>query len=375
MNILLLKENKKNCIVFPNEDLQSLCKIHNIFIEKNYGANLKISDEKYLSIGCKIIDKEMLKNINIFFKLSKLKNNQFKYFSNNEKVLISNVPIANNPGYLLKLMKHAITSISIEILNHSGHYFFFEKNEWIKGLFAIKVGNDLNKKTINEIKKYKFDLSQEYYIDRKLQYVVLNYSYASYECIFSILNKGGKVILLEENKEYIDLIKNDKALQELIKDFGGSLEIYNSDFDTLIQRIKHANVLINTTTNPTDKTHLRITKDMIDSLAPGAVYIDLGADQGFGSEISKKPNTIKKPYSIIKNKYVSIVLENIRNLDLNFSSKELTRKICEILNLFSNDMTHDLHNNKTIKTGLVTYGKDVVNGEIASVLNIKYKKI
>ncbi|MDR3249830.1 MAG: hypothetical protein LBS95_02000 [Mycoplasmataceae bacterium] len=372
MKIAVLKENKKeNRIGLIPHDIKTLLSTNEIYVEKSV-KNI----DKYISAGAKMFNKyDILTSCDVIIKLSPLTNKQAKYIKKPEQLIITNSYLANNPMYLKLLLKKRLTSIGLELIHEKGAYYFLMTNEQIKGKFGVILAGYYLSALSCKFAKGKA-IANIHGIKNKTNYLIINYSYAAYEAIKVILSLGGNVTILENNKEYVDLLKNDKIIHELIKNNDADFAIKESQFDILMDETKKTDVLINTTTVPGENTHLKITSEMIRSIPDGGVYIDLGADQGFSSEVFKKPNTIKKPYTIYHNK-ICIAFENIPSFFANTMSEAISEVIAKIIHTIEKDgtMLSNIKNNHLISQALQTFNGDLTNDTIARALNLKFKKL
>jgi len=369
MKILFLKEqkHKKTIAIVPTDILN--IKNHNIYIEHNYGKHLSILDANYAKCNATIVKwRKFIHKVDIIIKLSPLTKSQIKLISQNQ-IVISNPYLVNNPRYLLQLLKNKITLVGIESCKQNEKYPFLQINEKIKADFACSVASSLQNanKSTNVVFHCKPNSS--------LNYLLLNYSYCSYFIIEKLMENGCKCTLLESNNKLANsIIKSDK-LNSLKILHNAKLNVLNASFDTILDQCKQANVLINTTYIPNDLTHSRITSDMVTSMPKGSVFIDCGADQGFGSEIISKPNNVKKPFNIYKDR-ISVAFEDIPSIFPIDSSRKYSTFFVDLINNITNDKTMDvIVKNSFIKSGLLTINSYLVNENIGKCLNLKYKSL
>jgi alanine dehydrogenase len=362
MNIVFLKENKsKKYISILPEDLVKLNN-HKIFIQTEIGKELNIGDEEYQKNGATII--KHLKDVNepnIVVKLSELTNDELKQIKSPEQILIANLYLANNPVYLKELLKYHITSLGIEMYHTEHKYEWLLHNEVLKARFGTNDYLDyLTKTDTKGIFKKFVEKNKKRMHD--LKYVIINYSYTTHALVNALPNKHN-ITILESNHSY----------KELFKDHG--VKVLDASFDILMEEVKHADVLINTTTIPGDLTHLRITKDMIQKMPQDSIYLDLGADQGFGSEITEEYNTPKHPFALAYKKVINIVLQDIGSLYPKESSEFTSKIIVRIINDFENDIVLAIKKQQSISNAILTFSGEITNEVIGKALKLKYKEI
>ena len=125
--------------------------------------------------------------------------------------------------------------------------------------------------------------------------LILNYSYSGYYAAKNALANKYNVMYLEKDNTLANELRADHDLQSLIIKNGCYFNVIDASYDNLIHKIKNTDILITTNQLPTTKTSIRITKDMIDSMPQGSVFINLDAETGFASNSEKKPTIIDKP--------------------------------------------------------------------------------
>jgi alanine dehydrogenase len=208
-----------------------------------------------------------------------------------------------------------------------------------------------------------------------LKYLIVNYSYASVELIKNLLVNGHEITLLESNQFYVDVLKNNKVINELLTVHKGKLTIKSYGFDLLNDECKKCDVLVYTTTTPGGIAHTRITYDMIVSVKKNGVFVDLSAENGLCCEAINYPNDKRYPYTMVKNT-VCLALNNIPS---KFYPKDASDFTCDfILNLlkhFEDNTLDTIKSDYAIKNSMQTFGGNIVSKTIGESLNLKYKEI
>jgi alanine dehydrogenase len=198
--------------------------------------------------------------------------------------------------------------------------------------------------------------------NKDLRYLIINYSYTTHALVNALKIKSN-VTVLESNHGY----------KQIFKDHG--IKVLDADFDILMEEVKNADVLINTTTIPGDLTHLRITKDMIGKMPQDSIYIDLGADQGFGSELTEFYNDQKHPFALAYKKVVNIVLQDIGSLYPKESSEFTSKVVSKIISSFETDIAYSIKKEESIRNAILTMGGEITNEVIGNALKLKFKEI
>ncbi|GMO13615.1 MAG: hypothetical protein Ta2E_03230 [Mycoplasmoidaceae bacterium] len=369
MKIVFLKENKNECrVALLPDHIGALSNKFDVYISRGYGESENIEDGMYTSNGIKIASKNDIKTADIIVKLSALTKSEAKLISDPKQILITNMYLANNVQYLKFLLKRSISSLAIELYHENEAYLWAIKNSKMKAEFAIggltKYVESINKK--GKLDKYVATLKS---FD-PITSVVVNYSYETNELVGQVLRNNNNVILLESDTDYENSIRRNVDCDSSM----GKLTVLKCTFDVLMRECKNASVLINTTTLPGDKTHLKITSDMIQSMPEGGIYVDLGADQGFGSEITTRPNTFKKPFTITFGK-LCIAPNNIPSIYDIESSSYTSKFMTYLLNMFSQGTLETIKNNHNVREAMQTFGNELTSETIAKALTLKYIKL
>jgi alanine dehydrogenase len=333
MVIAVLLENKNEYRVgLVPTDVNKLFKAgHEVRVQTLVGAKAGFYNDEYSKAGAIVMNKtsELLANAQCVIKLSSLTKKEMELIDKNNAVVISNLNLANNPQILKQYLKNNINSLGLELVNEEGRHIFQISNEQVKGKFGVLTGTYYLSNLFNK-DSFGKSLGQITGVEHNTEFVLINHSYASYEAIKIILALGANATLLESDEQYVNELQNDNALHALYKATGGKLTIVPSSFDELTNRIKKADVLIDTTQIPGSLTKLRITTEMILSMHKGAVYVDLGADQGFGSDATVKPNDRKHPYTLL-NGIICVAFENIPSFfpnSMSICASEIITKMC-----------------------------------------------
>jgi alanine dehydrogenase len=340
MKIIILRENKdeNRVSVVPNDVTKLIANGHEVYFQNECGINASFTNEQYKNAGAHMFDnaRKVLADANIVCKLSFLTKKEIKLIRSQEKVIISNLYLANNPKILKIYLKKKITSIGLEFTNDGGVYEYLKKVEDVKGKYGIETATLYMSKTFNK-KSIGKQVEKNPEGHANTNFVILNYSYAAHSAIKAALSLGANVTLLESNEGYKKILSHDSELATLQRVHQDKLKFLDGKYDTLMEATKTADVLINTSQIPGARTKLRITSEMIANIHPGGVYVDLGADQGFGSEVTAKPNTVKVPYTIF-GKITCIAMENIPSLFPKITSEAASETIVELVGKNKSDI-------------------------------------
>ncbi|MDR2847326.1 MAG: hypothetical protein LBV22_03240 [Mycoplasmataceae bacterium] len=372
LKLIILTENKKeNRVSFVPTDIKRISKIFDVYIQSGAGLMAGFNDQDYETAGAKIFisQKAAIPTANFIFKLSKLTSKELKLVRPNQ-VIFANPCLIANPTYLKTILKKSLTVVALELLQTPNNSYEKISGE-IKGKFGALAAAFYNSKLYNKNSVGKAITGQN-------NFLVVNYSITALTAIKTLLALGVNVTLLEQDQNLINNVNSDQTIKDICALSNAKLSINNSSFETLITLSKGADAIINTTNGIATKTKLRITYDMVTNLHKGGVYIDLAAEQGFGSDITSKFNLFKKPINTI-NGITCCVLENIpslypQSLSIAISQIYADLLISTPLENIKNPMEFVVANiniHRAVMTSIKDNHGIIVNAQLAQTFNLK----
>jgi alanine dehydrogenase len=108
--------------------------------------------------------------------------------------------------------------------------------------------------------------------------VVIGCGIAGTNALIAATGRGCKVVAFDVK---------DEALARVKKQFGDKVDVMKSNPDDIKSQIKDADILVGAVLVPGAKAPKVITEEMIKSMQPGSVFVDIAIDQGGCSETSK----------------------------------------------------------------------------------------
>jgi alanine dehydrogenase len=370
--LVILAENKKeNRVSFVPDDIKKITKFFEVYFQANAGLRAGFNDQDYEAAGAKIFVKPqaVLPTANFVFKLSQLSATELKLIKPNQ-IVFANPYMAGDTVYLKKILKHSLTIVALEYLS-ANNVSYYHVSEEIKGKFAVSAAIFYNSKLYNQS-------SVGATISNHTKFLVVNYSPAGLTAIKTALALGINVTLLEQDQNLINHVNSNQFIKEIVNISKAKFLTNNSSFETLITLSKNADAIINTNASATNKTKLRVTYDMITNMHKGGVYVDLGCNLGFGSDITKNFNSIKHPTTIVGG-ITCCVLPNIPSLYPQSLSYAISQIYTTLLTLTQINYTltpiQFLVSRADLAKAVVTSIKNnrgiIVNQELAKTLNLK----
>ena len=282
--------------------------------------------------------------------------------------------LVNNPKNLLNVLRGGITSLAVETINTNNVYEYFLPMEQIKGEYSMILAANALASIANGKGKFIGHIAE--YKETRTKVVIINYSYAGYYAANAALANGCDVVYLETDHTLAEETKNDKLLNKLCHAYGSKFEVKDASYDNIKQEVLDTDILITTNQLPTTKTPMRITKEMIESMPKGGVFINLASETGFASSTEVKPTSVENPLVLISG-INHIDMENIHDI-YPLSSSQIISNL-NAKNFLEIAKEKDIHNiiatNEKYKNAIMTYRNCLTNKEIAISLHLKYTNI
>ena len=379
MKILVTSnKNSRRVSLVPNDVNKLVANNIEVYLTSNTTKLCGFSDDDYIKAGAHVVNKltvDFIKSIDI---VSFIDFPDDKVITNNltpRQILWGFMFLVNNPEKLFIALKNGLTTIAVEAINDNDVYEYFLPMEQIKAGCVLELANKaiasykIPKKKQPKGENNKITNNNEL----KNNMLILNYSYSGYYTAKNALDNKYNVMYLEKDNTLANELRADRDLRSLITKNGCHFNVIDASYNNLIDQIKDTNILVTTNQLPTTKSSIRITKDMIDSMPQGSVFINLDAETGFASNSEKKPTIIDKPW-IIDNNISYISIENMCDMfpiDTSSIISKLNTK--NFMALASDADFHKmLTTNNKFKHAIMTYEHCLTNKEIASSLHLKY---
>jgi alanine dehydrogenase len=177
---------------------------------------------------------------------------------------------------------------------------------------------------------------------------------------------GAHVIILEKD------ISKIKYLNDVLPK---GISIIKSNSQNLRNCVKLANILIGTVLIPNARAPRLVSREMVRTMTPGSVIVDISIDQGGCIETSR-PTTHDNP-TFIDEEIIHYCVTNMPGAYPQTSTEALSENLFPfLLNLISEeDLLISLKKNDTLKNSVNVFKGNVAIKTIADEFDIEYKPI
>ena len=283
-----VKNNENRVGLTPDSARKIVASGHDVLIQKNAGANIGFFDEQYLSAGAKIVNsaEDVYKSSEMIVKVKEPIPDEYP-FLRDDLTLFTYLHLAGDPENAKKLIDTGVTGIAYETVTASdGSMPLLAPMSTIAGQLAIIVGSYhlLKHNKGKGVMIGKLDNIEPRVV------TVIGAGVAGTQSISKALDNNAFVKVLDTKKS---------KLQKLESEFGSkNIEYILSTSDSVQSAINESDMVIGSVYVVGKEAPKVVFKDMLKSMSPGTVMVDVSIDQGGCFETSR-PTTHDNPTYLI----------------------------------------------------------------------------
>ena len=258
---------------------------HNVIIERDAGKNAGFDNNQYLKVGAKIYDtkRQIYTDSDILVKVKEPVLEELNYF-NPGPILFSFLHLSAVKELTDVFIKGKATAIAFESVELAdGHLPILIPMSEIAGRMALIKGANLQS-FHNKGKGVLLGGATGVY---RGHITVLGGGTAGINAALAGYGLGADVTILERNIERI------RYLKEILPN---GINVIMSNIRNIRKKVKKADILIGTVLIPNAKAPRIVSRDMVRSMSPGSVIIDVSIDQGGCIETSRPTNHEEPTY-------------------------------------------------------------------------------
>ena len=273
-----------------------------VFLSRNYGVHLGITDEEYQDLGVKISndEKKILNDANVVVQLGLLSDDKCSLLKQ-DQILIGVLNPYNNKNKLDNLIKKKINAFSLELLpriTRAQSMDILSSQANLAGYKAVIESFANFEKAIPMMMTAAGTIPAA-------KVLVLGAGVAGLQAIATAKRMGAIVFATDvriASKEQVESL-GGKFLtiegSENLETEGGYAKEASEDFkkkqeDLLSETLKKIDIIICTALIPGKKAPLIIKENMIKNLQPGSIIYDLAAVQGGNTAFTEVDKIVKK---------------------------------------------------------------------------------
>ncbi len=248
---------------------------HKVFVEKNAGIGSGFSDDDYKKNGVKIVSTEEAWNCDLVVKIKEPLENEYKYLSE-KSMLFTYLHLAGvDKSLTINLLKNKITSIAYETVEDDYHRLpLLAPMSAVAGNMAVQIGAYYLAKFNNGKGMMLGEVMGHFYG----KVAIIGDGVVGRHAAKTAYGMGANVYIFGKHLERMD------NLREFI---GRKSHVLLSTPENIAEHVKDSDLVIGAVLVTGAKAPYVVTEEMVKSMQPGSVIVDVSIDQGGCVETSK----------------------------------------------------------------------------------------
>lgn len=263
-------KNNENRVALTPAGTGTLCKAgHCLLIEKDAGLSSVFSNESYVKAGAEIISdkKHLFDRAEMIMKVKEPLATEYDLFHEGQ-ILFTYLHLAREPELTKVLLEKKVTAIAYETIEDSNHALhLLSPMSEVAGRMAVQVGSQLLE---NHYGGKGILLSGVPGVE-PAQVVIIGGGIVGTNAAKMALGMGARVAIIER------VIDRLRYLDDL---FGGRVTTLMSNHYNVAHWVRKADLLIGAVLIPGAKAPKIVTEEMVKTMEPGSVIVDVAIDQG-----------------------------------------------------------------------------------------------
>lgn len=293
-----IKNNENRVAITPSGVIQLIGAGHTVLIEKNAGEGSSFSNAEYEQAGAKIINSasEVWEKAQMILKVKEPLPSEYPYFRPG-LIIFTYLHLANESQLARALIENKVTAIAYETLSVNKTLPLLTPMSEVAGRMAVQIGAQYLEKSeggkgillsgIPSVKRGKVTIIGGGVVGTNAAKIALGF--------------GANVTI-------VDL--NSNRLRQLEEIFGTRIQTLISNSYNIADAVKDSDLVIGSVLIPGAKAPKLVTEEMVKTMQPGSVIVDVAIDQGGNFETVDHPTTHDDPI-FVKHGVIHYAVSNI----------------------------------------------------------------
>lgn len=342
-----IKNNENRVAITPAGVVQLINAGHKVVIEANAGIGSGFTDEEYKQAGAEIVERasEVWEKAEMILKVKEPLPAEYVYFRKG-LILFTYLHLANEPELAKALVENEVTAIAYETITVNNTLPLLTPMSEVAGRMAAQLGAQYLEKS----KGGKGILLSGVPGVKRGKVTIIGGGVVGTNAAKIAHGLGADVTI-------IDL--NPARLRQLEDIFGSTVQTLMSNPYNIAESVKDSDLVIGSVLIPGAKAPKLVTEEMVKSMQPGSVIIDVAIDQGGNFETINYATTHDNPI-IEKYGVLHYAVANIPGAVPRTATIALTNvTIPYAVQIASKGVIKAIKESEAIKTGV-----NVMNGNI-----------
>ncbi len=355
-----IKNNENRVAITPSGVIQLIGAGHTVLIEKNAGEGSLFSNAEYEQAGAKIINSasEVWEKAQMILKVKEPLPSEYPYFRPG-LIIFTYLHLANEPQLAKALIENKVTAIAYETLSVNKTLPLLTPMSEVAGRMAVQIGAQYLEKSeggkgillsgIPGVKRGKVTIIGGGVVGTNAAKIALGF--------------GADVTV-------VDL--NSNRLRQLEEIFGTRIQTLMSNSYNIADAVKESDLVIGSVLIPGAKAPTLVTEEMVKTMQPGSVIVDVAIDQGGNFETVDHPTTHDDPI-FVKHGVIHYAVSNIPGAVPRTSTIGLTNvTIPYAVEIANKGLVKAITESKAIKSAVNVLNGKVTYAAVARDLGLTY---
>lgn len=292
-----IKNNENRIALTPGGVHALVDNGHEVIVEKGAGLGSYFTDEDYIEVGARIGSVEEAWNVDMVMKVKEPLEPEFKYFKEG-LILFTYLHLAPEPALTKALLDNKVVGIAYETVQlPTGGLPLLSPMSEVAGRMATQIGAQF----LQKIHGGKGILLAGVPGVQKGRVTIIGGGQAGTNAAKMAVGLGAEVTILD---------LSPVRLQQLDDLFGNQVQTLMSTPLNIADSVRESDLVIGAVLIPGAKAPKLVTEEMIKSMSPGSVVIDIAIDQGGIFETSDRITTHDDP-TFVKHDVVHYSVANM----------------------------------------------------------------
>jgi alanine dehydrogenase len=358
-----IKNNENRVGIVPGGVRTLVADGHTVYVQKNAGLGIGISDEEFIASGAKILDTaaEVFEKSTMIIKVKEPQAVEIAMLKPHH-ILYTYLHLAPDPEQTKGLMKSGCTAVAYEtIQNLDGSLPLLVPMSEVAGRMSVQIGASY----LQLDKGGKGVLLGGVPGVRRGKVTVIGAGIAGTNAIQMAMGMGASVTA-------IDL--STKRLAELDSLYGSTITTLYSNAENIEKAVVESDLVIGAVLVPGAKAPKLVTRDMISKMQKGSVVVDIAVDQG-GCIETCKPTTHENPTFVVDG-VVHYCVANMPGAVARTSTFALTNVTMRYARMIANmGVEEAAMKDATLRPGINIYKGTLAYEQVARDLSVPYTKL
>ncbi|WP_156291914.1 alanine dehydrogenase [Oceanobacillus salinisoli] len=355
-----IKNNENRVAMTPAGIVHLINAGQTVIIEKDAGLGSNFTDEEYKEAGAQIFENasDVWGKADMIMKVKEPLPSEYKYFRKG-LILFTYLHLAAAPELAKELAEKQVTAIAYETITVNGTLPLLTPMSEVAGRMATQIGAQYLEKS----KGGKGILLGGIPGVSRGKVTVIGGGVVGTNAATIALGLGADVTI-------IDL--NPARLRQLDDIFGSRIQTLMSNPYNIAEAVKHSDLVIGSVLIPGAKAPKLVTEEMVQSMQPGSVIVDVAIDQGGNFETVDHPTTHDDPI-YIKHDVLHYAVANIPGAVPRTATVGLTNvTVPYAVQIATKGVAKAVQDNPAISTGVNVVDGNVTYEAVAHDLGYDY---